>query len=108
MAATLLERPTELADPDAAEAPSVVVSGPDGAEYGFAVPDGASPAEVAAIAASVSAALSAEAEVDGGSTATAPFDAWNWCGRLASTGRRRPPVGSTRDTWKLSGRPGLF
>ncbi len=107
MAATLLDRPPESVDPEAAEAPSVVVSGPDGAEYDFAIPDGATPAEVAAIAASVSATLSMETDPeDPGDTSS--FDAWTWCGRVASTGCRRQATGSAEDPWKYSGRPGLF
>lgn len=107
MASTLLERPVEPREAgDAAEA-TVVVSDPDGTEYSVAIPDGATPAEVAAIAASVSAALS-DRRLDRPSDRDPgdDIDPWRWCGRLAATGRR--PAESSADSWSLAGRADLF
>ena len=105
MRATLLEKPVDrqAADPDAPG--SVAVPGPDGAVYRFEVPAAASPTEVAAIAATLSAALSAETDSAGGIATGDRFDGWRWAGRLSATGRRAQLT--TTDAWTLSGRPGL-
>lgn len=108
MAPILLDRPTESEDSGTAAALPIVVNGPDGVEYDVTLPEGATPAEVAAIAASVSAALSSQAESDDHPADEGAFEAWNWRGRLDSTGRRIPPAGGAPNTWKYAGRPGLF
>lgn len=108
MAPILLDRATESENSDTDAALPIVVTGPDGVEYDVSLPEGATPAEVAAIAASVSAALSSQAESDDHTTDEAAFDAWNWRSRLDSTGRRIPPAGTAPNTWKYAGRPGLF
>lgn len=108
MVPILLDRPTESEDSDMGAALPIVVTGPDGVEYDVTLPEGATPAEVAAIAASVSAALSSQAVSDDHTTDEPAFDAWNWRGRIDSTGRRIPPAGSAPNTWKYAGRPGLF
>lgn len=107
MSAILYDRRVDAEGSDATAASPVVITGPDGAEYDISLPDGATPAEVAAIAASVSAALSTQVE-DDHSTDGSAFDAWHWRGRLESTGRHPSLDGSADDPWKYSGRPSLF
>lgn len=87
MAATLLERPAESDGAADAADPSVVVSGPDGTEYDVRLPAGATATEVAAIAASVSAVLSAREADPEPSDRPDRVDAWCWSGRLSATGR---------------------
>lgn len=106
MAATLIERPTERPGVELDDAGSITVAGPDGTEYRVGIPESATPTEVAAIAASVSAALATEVDDDGMIESDDIFDAWRWSGRLSATGHRAHS--STTDAWKLSGRPGLF
>lgn len=106
MAATLLDQPIDIPAVEPDDGRSITVTGPDGAEYRFGIPESATPTEVAAIAASVSATLSAEIDDLEATEPSETFDAWRVCSRLSATGRS---VRSSRtDGWKLSGRPGLF